>query len=105
MQLIYLAALTVSLIGMIVLDWKYRLAFFSDRRATVVTLLLGVTLFILWDALGIVLGIFFSGNSPYMSGIYLAPEFPIEELFFLTFLCYFTLIVYRLGIRRWSRIW
>lgn len=103
MQLIYLTALTVSLVGMIVLDWKYRVAFFNDRRATVVTLLLGVILFILWDALGIVLGIFFSGNSPYMSGIYLAPEFPIEELFFLTFLCYFTLVVYRFGDRRWSR--
>ena len=28
-----------------------------------------------------------------MSGIVLAPEFPLEELFFLTFLCYLTMVV------------
>lgn len=99
----YLAALLVSFAGMAVLDWRYRLAFFADRRSTLIVLLIGVALFIAWDAIGIGLGIFFSGNSPFMSGIYVAPEFPIEELIFLTFLCYFTLIVYRIGGKLWPR--
>lgn len=103
MQMAYLSALLVSLAGMAVLDWRYSLAFFLDRRATLLTILIGVIVFIVWDVFGIALGIFFSGRSEYMSGLYLAPEFPIEELFFLTFLCYFTLVVYRLGAIAWPR--
>lgn len=103
MHLAYLSALIVSLAGMAILDWKYSLAFFTDRRATMWTILVGVIVFIIWDIFGIALGIFFSGQSEYMSGIYLAPEFPVEELFFLTFLCYFTLIIYRLGGILWPR--
>lgn len=96
MHFAYLFALLFSLAGMITLDWRHKLALFYDRRRTMLTLAIGVAVFIVWDIAGIVLGIFFSGQSPYMSGIYLGPEFPIEELFFLTFLCYFTLIMYRL---------
>ncbi len=103
-HLSYLAALVASLAGMAVLDWRYRLALFVDMRRTLLTVLSGVVVFIIWDVLGISLGIFFSGNAPYMSGIFLAPEFPLEELFFLTFLCYFTLVLYRLGETKWPRI-
>lgn len=103
MQFVYLAALLISLTGMVVIDWRYRLAYFVDRRATLLTVLVGVLVFVVWDVLGITLGIFFSGESIYMSGVYLAPEFPIEELFFLTFLCYFTLILYRVGGKVWLR--
>lgn len=85
--------------GMATLDWRYKLAFFYSTRRTFITLIISVLIFIVWDIFGIVLGIFYSGQSAYMSGIYLAPEFPIEELFFLTFLCYFTLVMYRfLGV-------
>ena len=103
MQFVYLAALLISLTGMVVIDWRYRLAYFVDRRATLLTVLVGVLVFVVWDVLGITLGIFFSGESIYMSGVYLAPEFPIEELFFLTFLCYFTLVMYRFGETQWPR--
>lgn len=103
MQFSYLAALIVSFASMAVIDWRYTLAYFADRRATLLTVLVGVLVFIVWDVLGIVLGIFFSGESAYMSGIYLAPEFPVEELLFLTFLCYFTLVVYRIGGKLWPR--
>lgn len=51
-------------------------------------------IFIIWDLLGIGLGIFFSGNSSYMSGIYLLPELPIEEIFFLFLLSYLPIVLF-----------
>ena len=103
MKLAYLAAILFSTFGMGVLDKRFALALFHDARRTIITIAIGVAVFIAWDVLGITMGIFFSGNSPYTTGLYLAPEFPVEELFFLTFLCYFTLITYRLVERRWPR--
>lgn len=57
-------------------------------------------MFIIWDILGIALGIFFHGDSPYSLPFRIAPEFPIEELFFLYLLTYTTLVVYN-GARAW----
>ncbi len=104
MQFSYMAALLFSLTGMVVLDHKYALAFWHDPRRTAKVLAICLTIFIIWDILGIALGIFFSGHSAFMSGIYLAPDFPIEELLFLTFLCYFTLITYLLLDKQWRRM-
>lgn len=104
MQFAYLFVLLFSLAGMATLDWRHKLAFFYDSRRTLITLAIGVGVFIVWDIFGIALGIFFSGHSPYMSGWYLGPEFPVEELLFLTFLCYFTLTMYRLLEEKWQRI-
>lgn len=103
MQFTYLGILFFCIIGMVVLDRQYSLALFRDVRATVLTLIVAVAVFVVWDALGIGLGIFFSGQSEYMTGWYLAPEVPVEELFFLAFLSYFTLIVYLLGEKLWPR--
>ena len=103
MKLAYLAAILFSTFGMGVLDKRFALAMFHDARRTIITIAIGVAVFIAWDVLGIAMGIFFSGSSPYTTGLYLGPEFPVEELFFLTFLCYFTLITYRLVERRWPR--
>jgi len=100
---LYLGGLLVSLFGMVIIDRKYSLAFFKDKRRALITVFVAVAVFIVWDVLGIALGIFFAGDSPYMSGLFLAPEFPIEELFFLTFLSYFTLIVYRTTEKLWQR--
>lgn len=104
MQWLYLASLLISLASMILIDHKYKLAFFYDKKRTIITVLTGLIVFIIWDIFGISLGIFFSGHSPYMSGIYLGPEFPIEELFFLAFLCYFTLVTFRCKEKLWPRI-
>ena len=103
MGFVYLGAILFSMFGMVMLDRRFRLAFFYNARRTLLTLSIGVAVFIVWDIFGITLGIFFEGNSPYDSGIMLAPHFPIEELFFLTFLCYFTLILYRLLEKKWLR--
>lgn len=103
MNWLYLSALLVSFSGMAVIDRRYSLAFFEDSKRTFLTLLVSVGVFVIWDIAGIVLGIFYSGNSPYMSGLYLGPEFPIEELVFLAFLTYFTLVMYRFWSKRWPR--
>lgn len=103
MQYAYMAGICFSLLGMMILDRRYELALFHNVRRALVTLGIGIGVFIAWDILGIALGVFFSGHSPYMSGIYLGPEFPVEELLFLTFLCYFTLVMYRLGGVKWLR--
>lgn len=103
MQFAYLGALLFSMMGMVILDRRFRLALFFDARRTLITIAIGVLVFIVWDIFGIALGIFFSGQSAFMSGIYLGPEFPLEELLFLTFLCYFTLVMYRLLEQKWPR--
>lgn len=99
----YLATLIGSLAGMLLLDRRHRLVFFRHARASAVTMVLGVAFFALADLIGIALGIFFRGNSPFLSGITIAPEFPIEELFFLTLLCYSILAVYSaFELRGWG---
>lgn len=101
MNWLYLTALVISFSGMVVIDRRYNLAFFKDSKRTLLTLLISVGIFIVWDVAGIALGIFYSGHSLYMSGLYLGPEFPVEELVFLTFLSYFTLVMYRFWSQRW----
>jgi lycopene cyclase domain-containing protein len=107
MGIVYLAALAVSITGMVVLDRRFRLFFWRDARRATIVLLGGVGFFIVWDLFGIGLGIFFRGGTELMTGILLAPELPIEELFFLTLLCYLTMNLYsaaeRLLFRRHQR--
>ncbi|MFZ1301832.1 MAG: lycopene cyclase domain-containing protein [Candidatus Microsaccharimonas sp.] len=95
----YLAALLVAISGLFTIDAKYKLAFFYDRARTIKVIGIGMAVFIVWDILGIVLGIFLHGDSAYSLPFVIAPQFPIEELFFLFLLNYTTLILYR-GIRR-----
>lgn len=92
----YTAALAVAWIGMLLIDRRFLLAFWYDRRRTWLTLAISGALFVIWDILGIVLRIFRHGGSPYDTGILIAPEFPIEELLFLAFFMYCTLVVVRL---------
>ena len=92
---LYLTAIIFSIIGMLVIDWRYKLAFFYAAKRTALITWIGVMVFLVWDLIGIHLDIFFIGQSSLMTGILLAPELPIEELFFLWFLCYFSLIIYR----------
>ncbi|MFW7414911.1 lycopene cyclase domain-containing protein [Demequina sp. SO4-18] len=100
---LYLAALSVSLLGLGTLDWRYRLALFADARRTALTLASAVVLFLLWDLVGVGLGIFFRGDAPYMTGLVIAPEVPVEEVLFLTLLTYQTLLLWRAFSRRTRR--
>ncbi|HXH33814.1 MAG TPA: lycopene cyclase domain-containing protein [Plantibacter sp.] len=91
MGLLYLLALLVSITGMVVLDRRFRLFFWADRRRAVIILPVGVVFFLVWDLFGIGLGIFFRGETSFMTGLQIAPELPIEEVLFLTLLCYLTM--------------
>ena len=93
MSFIYLAALLFSLAGLATLDFRFKLAFAKNPRAAAVAIAIPYLIFVIWDALGISLGIFFKGQSKFLSGIMLAKDFPLEELFFLGLLCYSTLII------------
>lgn len=99
----YLAALLVSIAGLAAIDHKRKIALFVHTKATVLSVSIGVVVFLIWDLLGIALGIFFRGDAPHLSGLLLAPELPVEELFFLILLCYNTLLAYGYFARRLSR--
>lgn len=96
----YLGALLVSIAGMTVLDRRFSLFYWRDARRATIVLVSGVPFFILWDLAGIGLGIFFRGETSFMTGWLLAPELPVEEFFFLTLLCYLTMNLYGAFSRR-----
>ncbi|QCB29242.1 lycopene cyclase domain-containing protein [Corynebacterium endometrii] len=91
MSFFYLGFLAFSLAGMIICDRRWRLAFFHDAKRAWTICIIVVIAFLIWDALGIATGTFFRGGSPYMTGIELAPEMPLEEPIFLFFLTYLTI--------------
>tara|TARA_R110002020_G_scaffold152794_9_gene331550 strand:- start:172097 stop:172435 length:339 start_codon:yes stop_codon:yes gene_type:complete len=91
---LYLLALLVSLTGMVVLDRRFGLFFWRDARRARIVLPVGVLFFLVWDLFGVGLGIFFRGETEFMTGLLVAPEVPLEEVFFLTLLCYLTMNVY-----------
>lgn len=94
MNLLYFGALLVSVTGMLVLDLRYRLFFRRDPWRAAAVLAIGLAFFLAWDVAGIRLGIFFRGNPDLLTGVLLAPELPLEELLFLTLLCWLTMNVY-----------
>ena len=103
MQFTYLAGLLIGIAGMAIIDWRYKLVFWHDRKRTVLTLVICIAVFIVWDLLGIMLGIFFHGGSEFTLPLRLLPEFPLEELFFLLLLCYCTLVIYQGALVKWPR--
>lgn len=100
MILLYLLALLVALSGMVVLDRRFGLFFWRDARRAAIVLVAGVVFFLAWDLAGVGGGIFFRGETAFMTGLQIAPEVPLEEVFFLTLLCYLTMNVYGF----WSRL-
>ena len=106
MSFLYLVVLLTSLVGIGLLDFRHKLAFFGGApfRSTVI-LTVSVVFFLVWDVVGIATGVFFRGSGPWMTGVLLGPELPLEELFFLMVLTYSTLVSYLwagkvLGARR-----
>ncbi len=100
MTFAYLAALLVSIAGLAALDFRYRVALFAEPVRTAATVGVAVAFFLVWDLVGVGLGIFFVGDAPYLSGLVIAPEVPIEEVFFLILLTYQTLLLYLAFARR-----
>lgn len=90
----YLSGLVFSLVGLGLLDWRFRTAFTVNKKAAAFAILIPTIFFIIWDVAGIATGIFFRGDTSHLTGIVLAPEFPIEELFFLLLLNYTALTLF-----------
>lgn len=103
MQWAYLVALLLSIAGVALLDRRFRLAFWYDPSRTLLTLVVGLFVFIAWDLMAIGLGIFIHGSSQYSLPFTLMPHFPVEEVFFLFLLCYCTLALYRGAQKLWPR--
>lgn len=94
MSFIYLGSLLISIAGLATLDFRHKLGFASNALRAAITMAIGVVFFLIWDISGIALGIFFRGQAKHLTGWQLAPELPIEEIFFLFVLCYTTLLVF-----------
>jgi lycopene cyclase domain-containing protein len=90
---VYLGLLLISLAGLVTLDIRFKLAFAKNPKAAAVATGVPYLLFVIWDFAGIASGIFFKGESNLLTGLMIAKDFPVEELFFLAVLCYSTLIV------------
>jgi len=103
MIVLYFVALLIALTGMVMLDRRFTLFFWRDRRRATIVLVVGVLLFLAWDVAGVGLGIFFRGQTEFMTGLLVAPEIPLEEVFFLTLLCYLTMNVYGFVSERLNR--
>ncbi|WP_404320585.1 lycopene cyclase domain-containing protein [Arthrobacter luteolus] len=97
MGVLYLLFLLASIGCMVLLDHRFKLFFFSGAplRAAVV-LAAGLAFFLVWDLFGIGLDIFYRGETQFMLGLELAPHLPVEEAFFLAFLCYLTMVLFGL---------
>ncbi|PWC05732.1 lycopene cyclase domain-containing protein [Agromyces badenianii] len=96
MTFVYLGVLLGGIACMVLLDVRFRLVFAAARRRwrAAVVLVTGLVFFLVWDLAGIGLGIFHRAENTVSTGILLAPELPLEEIVFLAFLCYLTLVLY-----------
>lgn len=103
MSWLYLAAIVVSGLCMGLVDHRWRLFLFDRPRVALTAVAVGFVLFLVWDLVAIELAVYSKGESPGMSGIDVAPELPLEELFFITFLCYITGVLHGLFTRLLSR--
>lgn len=91
---LYLLVLLVSAAGVLTLDLRLRLIGPQAPGATVVAVVIGTAFLLVWDAAGILAGVFVKGGSPLLLGIDLAPHLPVEEPVFLAFLSYLALVTW-----------
>ncbi|WP_407319332.1 lycopene cyclase domain-containing protein [Isoptericola halotolerans] len=100
-HLVYLGLLLGALACMALIDHRARLLLFSAHPVRgAVVLVVGTVVFLAWDVVAIAEDYYERGGAA-MTGIELAPHLPLEELFFILFLCYVTLVLHGL-LTRWS---
>jgi lycopene cyclase domain-containing protein len=92
----YLAALVGSLACIALVDRRWRLVLWADPRRGLLVVAVGVVFFLAWDLLAVHYGFYRQSGSDLMTGIQIAPDVPVEELFFVAFLCYVTLVLHQL---------
>jgi lycopene cyclase domain-containing protein len=91
---LYLLAILISAAGVLVLDVRLRLLGPRAPWATLGAVAVGTAFFLVWDAAGILTGVFVKGDSPLLVGLDLAPHLPVEEPVFLAFLSYLALVAW-----------
>ncbi|MEL7977618.1 lycopene cyclase domain-containing protein [Isoptericola sp. F-RaC21] len=100
---LYLALLLGALASMALVDRRARLVLWSATPVRgAVALVVGTVAFLAWDLAAIAAGFYARGGAA-MTGVELAPHLPLEELFFVVFLCWFTLLLHGLLRRRLAR--
>lgn len=99
MSSLYLAAIVVSLLGMGVLDRRWRVFLFDRPWLAAAVVGAGAAFFLVWDLVAIDLDIYRRGESRAMTGVEVASELPLEEIFFVVFLGYCTMVVHGLARR------
>jgi lycopene cyclase domain-containing protein len=98
-HLAYLVALIAVLGCMALMDRRWRLFFWADPRRAAVVFAAGYALFLGWDLAALELELYERGASAYMTGIEVAPDLPVEELLFVAFLPYLTMVLHGLALR------
>lgn len=99
MSWVYLTSILVSGGCMGLVDRRWRLFLFrrGGARTALLLLAVGAAFFLTWDLVAIGLGVYERGDSPGMTGLEVADELPVEEIFFVVFLCYVTMVVHCLA--------
>jgi lycopene cyclase domain-containing protein len=97
--LVYLSSLVAVLGCMALMDRRWRLFFWADARRAAVVFGAGFALFLAWDVVALRFELYERGRSELMTGIELAPDFPLEELLFVAFLPYLTMVLHGLVLR------
>jgi lycopene cyclase domain-containing protein len=98
-SLVYLGSLVLVLGCMALMDQRWKLFFWADPRRAAAVFAFGFALFLVWDLVALHFELYERGRSEYMTGIEVAPELPVEELFFVAFLPYLTMVLHGLGRR------
>jgi lycopene cyclase domain-containing protein len=94
MTFAYFGTLLFSLTGMVLLDRRFRLSFWRRPVVSAWSMATAVVFLLIWDLAGVANGIFFRGESSWLTGVLVAPEVPLEEVFFLALLSYLTLNIF-----------
>lgn len=76
---------------MVLLDRRFKLAFWRDARRAAISVAVVTAVLLMVDIIGIALGVFARSTTWAMTGILVGPELPLEEIFFLAFLGYLSL--------------
>jgi lycopene cyclase domain-containing protein len=92
----YLGTLVVALGCIALVDRRWRLVLWADPRRGVAVLAAGVLVFLVWDLVAVHHHFYRRGETEVMTGAQIAPGVPVEEVFFVLFLCYVTVVLHRL---------
>jgi lycopene cyclase domain-containing protein len=99
MRFAYLLSLLALLACMASVDRRWRLFFWADARRAAVVFAVGFALFLGWDLVALRFELYERGRSELMTGIELARDLPLEELLFVAFLPYVTMVLHGLAVR------